>query len=259
MSKTKIFKDYKWSLALTLGIILAYFLQYYSGVNLNSTLGLKPRKLEGLLGVVFSPFLHGGFNHLLNNLPSFFFLTWSLFYFYKSISKSVLIWGWLLTGLWTWIFAEGGNHVGASGMVYFLVFFLFLSGAFRKERTLMALSLAVIFYHAGIVWGVVPWETLLADDLWRLNPNQLRDITRVSWESHLMGALSGIVMAIYYRRLGPQKDTRPMNDDLTDLEERYGEEYWVPKPKKPAIIVRYFFKPSADTNSENNPDKESLK
>lgn len=250
MSKTKMFKDYKWALILTGIIVIAYFLQYYTGLNLNRMLGLKPRKLEGLLGVIFSPFLHGGFSHLLNNLPSFFFLTWSLFYFYKSISKSVMLWGGLSTGLWTWVFAEGGNHVGASGMVYFLVFFLFLSGAFRKERRLMALSLAVIFYHAGIIWGVVPWEKLLADDLWRLNPSQLKDITRVSWESHLMGALSGVVMAIYYRRLGPQKNDTPLNDDLSQLEEKYGEKYWMTKPKRSPVIIRYIYKPRIEDDGE---------
>jgi membrane associated rhomboid family serine protease len=251
MSKSKIFTDYKWALFISLFIILAYFLQYYSGINLNSILGLKPRKFEGLLGVVFSPFLHGGFDHLLNNLPSFFFLTWALFYFYKSIAKPVLLWGWVSTGLWTWVFAEGGNHVGASGLVYFLVLFLFLSGTFRKARTLMALSLVVIFYHAGIIWGVVPWEKILVDDLWRLNPRQLRSITHISWEGHLMGALSGIVLAIYYKRLGPQKLETPMNDDLKGLEEKYGENYWLPQEKKP-VIIRYFFKKKEDELGERD-------
>lgn len=255
MSKTKIFVKYKWAVILTAGILLAYVLQYYVGVNLNQYLGLKPRKLEGLLGVLFSPFLHGDLSHLFNNLPSFFFLVWALFYFYESISKSVLFWGWITTGFWTWTFAEGGNHVGASGLVYFLVLFLFVSGAFRKTRSLLALSLAVIFYHAGIIWGVVPWEKVFSDDLWRLSPEQLRRITHVSWEGHLMGALSGVLLAIYYRRLGPQKIEVPIDDDLSRLEERYGEKYWLPQERKQPIIIKYFFKPRKE---EQNPSKTDL-
>lgn len=257
MKKRRIidFKYLKPALLLTLIMVLVHLLQYYGEVNLNGYLGLKPRKLQGIIGVIFSPILHGDFRHLFNNLPSFFFLTWALFYFYKEIARTVFAWGWLITGFWTWIFAASGNHVGASGMVYFLVVFLFVSGLMRMEKGLIALSLAVIFYHAGIIWGVFPWEEILGDDVWRLSQQHLRYVRKVSWESHLMGAVSGGVLSYYFRKQGPQKVELPMDDDLSALEEKYGEEYWLgknkeeEKEKKSIFRIKYVY-----VNRKKNDD-----
>src|SRR5690625_871984 len=92
-------------------------------------LGIQPRELKGLRGVLFSPLLHGGIKHLLNNSLPLLLLSIALFYFYRGIAWKVLGFGVLLTGLLTWGIAQkGGTHIGASGVVYLLASFLFFKG-----------------------------------------------------------------------------------------------------------------------------------
>lgn len=260
ISKTFPFKEARVAFVLSIAFVAIHLVQYYGEVNMNSIFGLKPRSLQGLFGVIFSPFLHGSFSHLMSNIPSFFFLTWALFYMYKPIAKKVFTWGWVITGVWTWIFAQSGNHVGASGMVYFLVIFLFFSGLIRKEKSLISLSLVVVFYHAGIIWGVVPWENLIGEEIWRLTPEQLRMVYKVSWEGHLMGAITGAILAFYLKKEGPQKNEIPMDDDLTHLEEKYGEEYWLKKKEttKPKFIfpIKYIYIRKKNEDDSSSRDME---
>ena len=156
-----------------------------------SVYGLYPLKLRGLIGVLTCPFLHADFSHLSANSIPLFFLGGMLFYFYREIAFRVFFLTWLLTGFWVWCFARGeGIHIGASGIVYGLASFLFFSGIIRRETKLMALTLLIAFLYGGLVWGVFP----------QFFPQQ-----RISWESHLMGLLAGLILAIYYRKIGTQR------------------------------------------------------
>ena len=149
--------------------------------------GVNPRELSGLKGILFSPFIHGDFKHLISNSIPFLFLGAGLFYFYRTIAFRVIMIIWLMGGFWLWLAGRVSFHIGASGIVYGLAFFLFLSGLFRKERQLMAFSLLVAFLYGSLVWGIIPLES------------------GMSWEGHLFGALSGILAAIIYRDKGPQR------------------------------------------------------
>lgn len=156
-----------------------------------SVYGLQPLKWAGLIGIITAPLLHAGVSHLFANSIPLFVLGGFLIYFYKSLSVRIFMIIWLATGLWVWVFARsGGIHIGASGIVYGLASFLFFSGIIRREITLMAVTLLVTFLYGGMVWGVFP----------EFFPNQ-----RISWESHLMGFLIGLILAIYYRNSGPQR------------------------------------------------------
>ncbi|MCX6245368.1 MAG: rhomboid family intramembrane serine protease [Bacteroidetes bacterium] len=153
--------------------------------------GLAPLQWKGLLGVITAPFLHASFSHLSANTLPFFFLGGMLFYFYRSIAWRSFLLIWLVTGLWVWVFARGDSvHVGASGVVYGMASFLFLSGILRRDARLMSVTLLIAFLYGGLVWGIFP----------QLFPRQ-----PISWESHLMGLLSGAVLAWYYRKSGPQR------------------------------------------------------
>jgi membrane associated rhomboid family serine protease len=105
----------------------------------------------------------------------------------------------LTTGLWIWCFARHSYHIGASGLVYAFVFFLFFSGVLRKDRAAMAISLLVTFLYGSIVWGLLPV------------------VEEVSWEAHLMGTLSGILFAWYYRNSGgpTPKHEWPEDEEVT--------------------------------------------
>jgi membrane associated rhomboid family serine protease len=149
--------------------------------------GLFPKTLQGLRGIVFSPLIHGDFSHLISNTFPLLLLGSALFYFYRDVAFRVLLFSVAITGLWVWVLGRPSYHIGASGLIYSLAAFLFVSGVIRRHPRLMALSLLVVFLYGGMVWGIFPVQE------------------RVSWESHLMGMLSGILLAFFYRSHGPQR------------------------------------------------------
>jgi len=119
-------------------------------------LGIYPGKLIGLRGIVFGPFIHGSLKHLFNNSVPFLVLTTALFYFYRNIRWKILLYGIFLSGLFTWLIGRPSLHIGASGVVYMLVAFLFFKGIFSKQYQLTALSLIVVFLYGGLLWYVLP-------------------------------------------------------------------------------------------------------
>ncbi|WP_347374203.1 rhomboid family intramembrane serine protease [Aequorivita sp. Q41] len=161
-------------------IWIVYWVESRFGLNFNS-FGVYPRKVEGLRGIIFSPFIHGSLQHLFNNSIPLFVLTSALFYFYRPIRWQVLIFGLLLTGLATWLIGRPSLHIGASGVVYLLAAFLFFKGIFSKQFQLTALSLAVVFLYGGMLWYVFP-----------VNPD-------ISWEGHLSGFFIGLVFAFFFK------------------------------------------------------------
>lgn len=147
--------------------------------------GVLPRKIKGLLGILISPFVHGDLDHLLSNSAPILILGWLLVYFYPKAAWRVVIACWAMGGLWVWTTARDSYHIGASGIIYGLAAFLFFSGVFRRRVSLMAVSLIVVFLYGSMVWGVLPLQA------------------RISWESHLFGAIAGALMAWFYRNVPP--------------------------------------------------------
>ena len=161
--------------------------------------GLEPQTIQGLRGILFSPFLHADWAHLSSNSVPLFLLSSGLFYYYGKKAKAIFILSWLVTGLWVWIFAKDtGIHIGASGVVYALATFHFTGGLLRKEPRMMAFSMLVVFLYGGMVWGISP-------DFF---PGK-----NISWESHLLGGLAGILIAFAYRDAGPQRKIYQWDDD----------------------------------------------
>ena len=167
---------------------------------------IMPLVPNGLFGVLFSPLLHGGWEHLIGNSVPIAVLLFLLYQFYPKIASTVFIFGWLLSGLLVWFLPPfdilTGNSryvciIGASGVVYVLAFFLFFSGLFRKEKSLLVLSLLVVLYYGSLVWGVLPEELF--------DPSST---SRISWESHLIGAIVGVALAYYFRRKGQVKNKK---------------------------------------------------
>lgn len=154
-------------------------------------LGIMPGQLRGLWGVFLSPLLHTSFSHLWSNSVSLFILTSFLFYFYSKIAINAFVALWIISGMITWLIGRDALHVGASGLVFGMLFFLFFSGIIRKYIPLVAVSLIVAFIYGGSVWSIFP-VTELVD-------------ASISWEGHLSGALAGFIMAMVYRKKGPQK------------------------------------------------------
>lgn len=154
-----------------------YWLELILGTNFN-VYGVLPRTLIGLRGVVLSPFIHGSLDHLYNNTIPLAVLTASLFYFYKNVALKVLFYGVLLSGVITWGIGRTSHHIGASGLIYVLASFIFFKGIFTKHYRLVALSLMVVFIYGSLLWYIFP----------------VKD--GISWEGHLGGFLSGLLLAI---------------------------------------------------------------
>lgn len=168
-------------LLFVLLIWVVFWFEIRFGFDFNY-LGVRPREVMGLRGVIFSPFIHSNIKHLFNNTIPLFVLSMSLFYFYRRISWQVLIFGMLLTGIFTWVIGRPANHIGASGVIYMLASFLFFKGIFSKHFRLIALSLIVVFLYGGMLWFVVP-----------VDPG-------ISWEGHLSGLVVGLIFAFFYKQ-----------------------------------------------------------
>lgn len=145
-------------------------------------IGIKPMSFSGLHGIIGSPFAHGSLKHITSNSISFIILSAALFYFYRLIAYRVFFINWFISGLLLWLGGRESIHIGASGLVYGLAFFLFFSGIFRKNKPLGALSMIVVFLYGSMLWGVLPQGG------------------NISWEGHLFGAISGLALAWYYRK-----------------------------------------------------------
>jgi len=168
-------------------IWLVYYIEIKFGYNFNN-FGIYPQTLLGLRGIIFSPFLHSSIEHLFSNSIPLLVMLASLYYFYEGIATKVLLWGIFLTGFLTWSFARPSYHIGASGVVYFLVSFIFFSGVFRKYYRLAAVSLIVVFLYGSTVWYIFPIEE------------------QISWEGHLSGFFIGFVFSYIFRKTGPQPE-----------------------------------------------------
>ncbi len=188
-SKKEITKEITIKNSLTVGIILLVlmwivFLVEWAANYSFGQYGILPRTKSGLWGILFAPFIHGDWNHIINNSPPIFILTSALFYFYRKIAFEVLSLSALIGGLFVWIAARESYHIGMSGVIYSLAFFLFFSGVIRKDLKLLAISLFVVFLYGSMVWGLLPLQQ------------------GVSFESHLFGAITGTAFAYIYRKNG---------------------------------------------------------
>ena len=195
-------------------MVLILWLIYLWGWNFKTDLhwlGVYPRTASGLWGILTEPLVHANAKHLISNSIPLLLLSWCLLYFYKDLGYAVFPMLWILSGLFTWCIGRESYHIGASGLIYGLSFFLFFSGVFRRYIPLMALSLVVVFLYGGAVWSMLPvWELVEKN---------------VSWEGHLSGAFSGFFCASVFRKYGPQKPADPFeNEDEEEGEEEEGIE-----------------------------------
>lgn len=140
--------------------------------------GIQPHSLIGLRGIIFAPFLHGGFGHLIANTIPFITLGWltmiqetSDFYIVSLISA-------IFGGFGVWLFGGVGSiHIGASILIYGYLGFLLLRGYFQKNIPSIILSVIVFFLYGGLVFGVLPSQV------------------GVSWQGHLFGFIGGAIAA----------------------------------------------------------------
>ncbi len=166
---------------------------------------IMPLHPDGLKGIFFSPFLHGNVEHIFGNSVPVFVLIFLLFQFYPSIASKVFFLGWFSALFLVWLLPPinifTGEYdfvciIGASGIVYVLAFFIFFSGLFRWNMKLLTVSLLVALYYGSLIWGILPEELF----------TQLEEPSRISWQSHLSGAVVGVMMAFAFRKSGEKEN-----------------------------------------------------
>jgi len=206
----KIIKAFVIPLIFPILLWIIHLTAQFIGLDLYK-MGLLPRNTTGLLGIVTAPLIHGDFSHLISNTFPLIILGWIILFFYPKVSYFLFIFIYLVTGLLVWIFARQVYHIGASGIVYGFVSFLFFSGLFRKDNTSITLALIITFLYGGIVWGMLP------------------GMKGISWESHLLGAFTGLVAAYVFRKVDPPTrkydwEDEPDDFNVDDLEVSYDPE-----------------------------------
>ena len=171
----------KIALALTGFLWLILFIDNFLGLEL-TRFGLRPGHLKGLLGLLTVPLLHGDAEHLFSNTAPLIVSMTTILYLYPGSSVRVIPIIWIGSAMLAWIIGRDSLHFGASGFVYGLLAFVFVSGILRLDMRSVAVSVMVWFLYGSMVWGLLP-----------IRPN-------MSWELHLGGAILGVALAIIFRR-----------------------------------------------------------
>lgn len=186
-----------------------FFIQLIQFITLwdFSILGIYPRSFSGIFGIFFAPLLHGSFGHLSSNLFALTVGLYIIFEFYKPWAWEILFWIWMVGGLMVWGFGRESYHLGSSGLIYGINFFILTMGIILRNFKTIALALVIILLNQGMFWGLVPVDS------------------PVSWEAHLFSAIVGINLALNLKKeiqayLSP-KDSK---EDLKSSE--LPEEVW---------------------------------
>lgn len=148
--------------------------------------GVYPGQVHGLDGILWSPLIHSSYAHLFANTAPLLVLGTALLYGYPRSARIVIPAVYLGCGFGVWLFAREAFHVGASGLIFGFLAFIFAAGALRWDRRAIALSMVVFLLYGGMIWGVLPGRP------------------GISFESHLIGALTGIGLAVLLRNHDPR-------------------------------------------------------
>ena len=168
-----------------------------------SKYALLPQSNDHLIGIVTAVFLHANLEHLSANFLTLAICLFGIFYFYKDIALTVTLIAHIMTGLLIWIFARHVYHIGASGLIYALVFFILVSALIKRNRRLAVFAFIILSLQSGLVWGMMPQNN------------------QISWESHLMGGITGFILAVIFRKKGPQPEPKITFDDNEEDEDEY--------------------------------------
>ena len=178
------------------------------GLGLNR-FGLRPHELSGLVGLLTAPLLHSGAEHLFSNTAPLIVSFTAILYLYPRSSFRVIPIIWVGSGLLAWFIGRPSLHFGASGFIYGLLAYVFVSGILRLDMRSVGVSIMVWFLYGSMVWGVLP-----------IRPN-------MSWELHLSGAIIGVALAIVFRHW----DKTPLKRYDWEDDDRVPD--WFPQKEEP--------------------------
>jgi membrane associated rhomboid family serine protease len=198
IQKTRFFIALFISTFLVMLMWLSFVFEQTLGLNF-AGFGIYPGTLHGLVGIIFSPFIHANFKHIFSNTFPFWILCTTLLFFYPR--KGLVILGIITigTGIFTWLIGRQAYHIGASGIIYGLAAFIFFSGVLSRQRNYIAISLIVVFLYGSLIWGIFP----------SLNQH-------ISWEGHLGGFTTGTILSLIYHPRIYSSQNKNINNIFAD-------------------------------------------
>ena len=190
----------QYSLATVLLLCVVFSLQGWLPLH---ALTVNPGSAAGLVGVLTAPLLHGSPGHLLANATALMLLGILAMTVYPRATVRALPLLWLGAGLCAWLLGQpGSHHLGASGVTHGLGFLVFVLGLLRRDRAAIAAGMMAFFFYGGMLLTIFPQEV------------------GVSWESHMGGAIAGVVAAFLFRRSDPMPARRKYSWELEEELER---------------------------------------
>ncbi len=209
-------------------------LEFVTGFDL-VRFGVYPRRLDTLDGVLWAPLIHGSWSHLITNTPPLLVLGTALLFGYPRAARVLLPGIYIGTGLAVWLFARSAFHIGASGLTFGVMFFVFTVGVIRWDRQAIALSMIVFFLYGGMIWGVLPGDP------------------SISFETHFFGAAIGLTLAFVLRSLDPPKPRKRYSWEDEEVHGEDGVEEW-----SEVDSGRYTGQPEIPfDDSQPSPDRET--
>jgi membrane associated rhomboid family serine protease len=162
-----------------------FLINLFAGGYFSLLLGIAPRQIEGLDGVVFAPLLHADTGHLLSNTVPLLVL--GFLTLLEGIRRFlvVLACSWLASGIGVWLIGAGLT-IGASGLVFGLLAYLLVRGFYNRSWRQILLAVVIFIFYGSVLWGVLPTA-----------------VPGVSWQAHLFGAVGGVAAAVLLRRRMP--------------------------------------------------------
>ncbi len=178
---TGLFKELKSQGTVLVCVVIVLWTIELANSLMNNTLnnlGIRPRNILGLQGILFAPFLHGSWRHLISNTFPLVILSWLIMARDRSEWITVTVLTAIASGVGTWLFGGAATvHIGASGVVFGYFGFLVARAYFERSLGSIAISLLVLALFGGMIWGILPVQV------------------GISWEGHLFGLLGGIAAA----------------------------------------------------------------
>lgn len=185
---------------------------------------LFPGRWDSLLGVLTAPLLHGGAEHLLANSFGLMILGVLTLYRFPSSAPIAIAAIWILSGIGTWLIGRPSFHIGASGLTHGLMFFVFISGVIRRDRTSIAAAMLTFMFFGGMLLTILPRED------------------GISFEYHLSGAIAGVLCAVLMRRRDPAPPRRKYSWEIEEelealrAQEAADAELSLPRPEEVPVL-----------------------
>ncbi len=190
LTRKHFYDSIRFPLFIVAVIWLIQLYQWFSGFD-PGMYGIMSRRIWGLQGILTGPLVHGSWGHLASNTFPLFVLAAMTQYFYRKVAMRAFWTIYLLTGISVWLFARPVSHIGASGVVYGLVSFIFWNGIFRRSLRSIMLAAIVMILYSGMFMGILPEQE------------------GISWESHLLGSIVGIFTSFWFKSELEEDEARP--------------------------------------------------